>query len=830
MDNLYGLHEIQSNHRDIVGEPAFYLSQLLHQGYPVLPGFVVTDQLFWEFLQTIDWLEPLFVDLPESSLYFDINQPRQLQIIAQHLCQQLIDSHLSPSWSQPIQDSIDRLKTSALIFYPSLTTPHHLQTSGLFDSVMGWADTQKALLGLKQAYCEFFRTKSLLYWQRYKIELQDLRPVVLVQPLQSAIASGFVEIRPHCWEISSTWGLEFSLLWGESHPDIYLIHPQTGMIQQQKLGSKTILYNLKSAPDQPTKYPIPQKQFGTQNTQLPIHATLISEQQQGFSLTLKELQKLISLIQKVTGFNPAITRLDWRLLQQPQTQEPQFYLVGAKSSEIRLSSSSVISHSSPHQQHFQGVALASGKSKGTAYILTETQPIPSQLPENTVLVVPAITWDYLPLLKQTVAIVAETGGMTSHGAIVARELGIPAVCGIVNATMQIKTGESIFVDGNYGEVYVINPDYSVDQQFLKWSFQEQKPIKTPTHTNSTPLMVNISQSSSIQRLHSLPSPIDGVGLFRSELIALEILERSEYPTINSWVSQEVGDKLYDFTTWISSQKQQNFIQEMAELIHQMATILSPQPVYYRAMDLREIEQSVSGLNYFYPLLGHGESKNRKFSSQDSINRGNFLASDSPSLERLILFDLELQVLLRLYESGNKNVHLILPFIRSVEEFTIYKKRIEASELSHYPEFQVWIMAEVPSILFLLPDYVKAGVQGISIGTNDLTQLLFGIDRNQMQVFPGLYESNPALKKAIQQLIEMAKTAHIPCSICGDAPALYPQLIEDLVRWGITSISVNLDAVESTYIAIARAEKQIISNTLSSDQEHSHYKSPGLKNS
>lgn len=630
MDNFYGLHEIQSHHRDVVGEPAFYLSQLLHQGYPVLPGFVVKNQLFWEILQTIDWLQPLFVDLPKSSLYFDINQPRQLQIIAQHLCQQLIDSRLPPSWSQKIQDSIDQLKAPALIFYPSLSTPHHLQTSGLFKSVISWAGTPTALSGLKQAYCEFFRAKSLLYWQRYKIELQDLCPVVLVQPLQSTIASGFVEIRPHGWEINSTWGLEFSLLWGESHPDIYLIQPQTGIIQQQQLGSKTILYNLKSTPDQPTKYPIPQKQFAIPNTQFPIYATSISEQQQGFSLTPKQLQKLINFIQNITQFNPAITRLDWRLLPQPQTQEPQFYFVGVHCSESSPHSSSVISHSSPHQQHFQGLALASGKSQGTAYILTETQPIPSQLPENTVLVVPAITWDYLPLLKQTVAIVAEKGGMTSHGAIVARELGIPAVCGIVNATREIKMGESIFVDGNYGEVYVIKPDYPVDQKFVKRSFEPLKPTRNITYANSTPLMVNISQSSSIQRLHSLP--IDGVGLLRSELIALEILERSEYPTKNSWVSQKVGDKLYDFNTWISSQKQQKFVQEMTELIHQMAMVLSPRPVYYRSLDLREIEQSVSGLNYFYPLLGSGESKNRKLSSQDSMNRGNFPASDSPSLE------------------------------------------------------------------------------------------------------------------------------------------------------------------------------------------------------
>ena len=810
MDNFYWLHSIQLNDRNIVGEPAFYLSQLLRQGYPVLPGFVVTDKLFWEFLQTIDWLEPLFVDLSPSSPNFNINQPRKLQIIAQQLCQQLLDTHLPPSWSQQIQEIIDLLKTPALIFYPSLNTPHNILTSGLFEPGICWGDPQTALLGLKQAYCEFFRAKSLLYWQRYGIELQDLRPAVLVQPIQSVIASGFVEIRPNCWEINSIWGLEFSLLWGESHPDIYLIQPQTGIIQQQQLGSKNIIYNLKSSPEQLTKYPIPQKQFGTPISQFPISATLISEQQQIFSLTPEQLQQLIKIIQQIIQSNPAITRLDWRLFQQPQDQEPQFYIVGAKCSESSLSSNPIISDSSSNQQHFRGLALASGKSRGTAYILRETDPIPSQLPENTVLVVTAITWDYLPLLKQIVAIVAEQGGMTSHGAIVAREIGIPAVCGIVNATMRIKTGESIFVDGNYGKVYIIKQEYPVNEIFSQPSFQPQKLIEIPLNLNSTALMVNISQLSSVQRLDSLP--IDGVGLLRSELMAIEVLECSENPAINPWISKEIGSKFYNFNDWISLEKQSIFVQKMARQFHRIATILYPRPVYYRALDLREAGQSVSGLTYFYPPpppLGRGGSRDQKLSSQDGIDRDNFPASGSPSLERLALFDLELQVLLELYKSGDQNIHLILPFIRSVEEFLIYKHRIEASELINYPEFQVWIMAEVPSVLFLLPDYVKAGVQGISIGTNDLTQLLFGIDRNQMQVSPGLYERHPALKKAIQQLIEMAKNANIPCSICGDAPALYPELIEDLIRWGITSISVSLDAVESTYMAIAKAEKRII---------------------
>jgi pyruvate,water dikinase len=119
------------------------------------------------------------------------------------------------------------------------------------------------------------------------------------------------------------------------------------------------------------------------------------------------------------------------------------------------------------------------------------------------------------------------------------------------------------------------------------------------------------------------------------------------------------------------------------------------------------------------------------------------------------------------------------------------------------------MAEVPSVLFLLPEYVKAGVGGISIGTNDLTQLLLGANREQPEMATALPPSHPAVMRAIKQLISLANTAGIPCSICGDAPALYPQIIDDLVRWGITSISVNPNAVEATYRAIARAEHRLL---------------------
>ncbi len=772
---------MQPSDREIVGEQGFYLRDLLRKGHPVLPGFVVTAQFFWEFLQTIDWLEPLFVDLPESSLYFDVNQPRQLQAIAQHLCQQLLDTPLPEPWSHQIQANIEQLNTPALIFYPSLTISGAESTSSLFTSVIAWGDPQSSLFGLKQAYCELFRAKSLLYWQRCGVRLQDLQPVVLVQPLQSVQASGFVQIQPQAWEIHSTWGLEFSLLWGENQADRYRIEPQTKRVKQQHLGSKTILYDLKCSPDQPTKYPIPQKQFRTPLSKLPIDAAILSEEQQGFSLTSEQLQSLIQLIQKVVLDLPLTQGFYWRLLQSSPEKEPEFYVSGMGSPEIPIFSPVLNPEVPQCQHHFQGLGVASGQCKGIAYVLNTLESIPPQLPENTVLVVPAITWDYLPLLKQSVAIIAEQGGMTSHGAIVARELGIPAICGIVNATLQIKTGESLFVDGNRGEIYCMEQEHLINEGLLEQNFQSSS-FETYLIPNATPLMVNISQCSSIQKLQNLP--IDGVGLLRSELIAIEALSFAENQDCDLESSQKYDSNIDNFSYWIKPEKQQEFIHKIAENLNQIAQILSSQPIYYRALDLRDIHSS----------------------------NGRFSLSDFATSERIALFDLELKVLLNLYESGYKNLHLILPFIRSVEEFLMYRERIEASGLIRYSQFQIWIMAEVPSILFLLPDYVKAGVQGISIGTNDLTQLLFGIDRNQIQISPQnpmQYERNPALRKAIKQLIKQARKAKIPCSICGDAPALYPELIEDLVRWGITSISVSLDAVELTYKAIARAEKRIL---------------------
>ena len=323
------------------------------------------------------------------------------------------------------------------------------------------------------------------------------------------------------------------------------------------------------------------------------------------------------------------------------------------------------------------------------------------------------------------------------------------------------------------------------------------------------LFVNISQINSIKKAQNLP--IDGVGLLRSELMAIELLE-NRHPL---W--------------WIKQGRESELIDLMVENLTQFAAAFAPKSVFYRSFDLVLFNYSYqeknmtkkrehSSLNYpnnqdnQYSQNIHDQNLLQELSFSYKTNYYNPILGQHGTLSYMLeprLLDLEINILSTVYKLGYSNIHLILPYVSSLEEFQFCRSRIETKWKDKPNHFQIWIMAEVPSVLFLLPEYVKEGVQGIAIGTNDLTQLLLGVDREKEEIKSYFNTRNPAVMRAIKDLIFKAKSAGIPCSICGDAPALYPEIIDDLIRWGITSISVNLNAVEKTYKAIARAEQRLI---------------------
>ncbi|NER51606.1 MAG: response regulator, partial [Symploca sp. SIO1A3] len=495
---------------------------------------------------------------------------------------------------------------------------------------------------------------------------------------------------------------------------------------------------------------------------------LSEEQQQQYALDEQHLQQLIEICQKLTvEVEPAFC-LEWTIYQTEESSEPQ--------SEPQLYLTQFI----PGTKTFipelvRGIAAAGGRVTAPAQVIVGEYPNLEALIPGRILVAQMVTPDWIPLLKKAAGIVTEQGGITSHAAIIARELGIPAVVHVTGITQLIHSGELILIDGTQGEVRKLRKEEEIPQQTQEKTPNSQFPIPNSQFPIATKLLVNLSQVQSLEQVAELP--VDGVGLLRSEVMMLDVLE-NQHP-------QE----------WVKQGYKQELVERLAQQIVQFAATFAPRSILYRSSDWRSPE---------FQFLASETSTN-----QSEINPILGLRGTRRYLEDPTSFEVELAALALVYSYGYTNIQLMLPFVRAVEEFTFCRRYVEQAGLTDNPHFQLWMMAEVPSVVFMLPDYVKAGAQGISIGTNDLTQLLLAVDRDQVLSNSSLNGRHPAVLRAIQQLIVAARTAGIPCSICGQAPAQYPEIIDLLVEWGITSISVDVHDVESTYLAIARAEQRLL---------------------
>ncbi len=835
-----------------MGNKAFNLSQLLQRSYPVVAGFVVPASTFRKFLESLGESQPLLADWPHSSLYLNVDNPRQLQLVAQEIRQKIMAAALPPALASAIATAAEALQAPAMILHPSVwllskssevsrelpaerlynvedalqvgnlqvkssDQPSNVQSLEILESHTCFSHPEALTLGLKRVWAELFRAKSLFYWQRHGIGLQQLNMGVLVQPVWDAIASGILRADSAELNIQATWGIGRALTKGEVLPDSYQLQAETGTVKTRRLGSKTRAYRLGN-----------QQELFTLNESGLQTYLLSEEQQKQYALEEKYLKQLIEVSQELaTELNSAFF-LEWTIYQTPGESEPQLYLTQLTpqpSKKAEVSREVPVqrpykdqgSNLQPSPQLIRGLPAAGGRVTAPAQVMVSNYESLQTMIPGRILIAQSISPDWLPFLKQAAAIVTEQGGMTCHGAIIARELGIPAVVSAPGVTQLIQTGESLRVDGDQGEIHRLGIEKSLpvsrdvlgenlykaegsnEGEATSPTLQQPLPeMRTPTQhfdpsyaqpegfrpmennlqspvAITTQLLVNLSQPNSLERIVGLP--LDGVGLLRSELMMIDALENL-HP--NEWLRQGLKHEL---------------VARLAQLILQFAAAFAPRPVYYRSLDWRSHEfQLITGDT---SLL------------EPEVNPALGLRGTRRYLIDPTSFDLELAALGQVYACGYTNVHLLLPFVRSVEEFAFCRRRVELTALIDNPHFQLWIMAEVPSVLFLLPDYVKAGVQGISIGTNDLTQLLLAADRDQRQLGSTLDARHPAVMRAIKHLIQTARQQGIPCSICGQAPAQFPELIDSFVQWGVSSISVDLNDVQRTYSAIARAEQRLL---------------------
>ncbi|MTJ52411.1 phosphoenolpyruvate synthase, partial [Anabaena sp. UHCC 0253] len=736
MDKLYWLDQIKLQDRAKVGVQAFYLSKIQQRGYPVVPGFVVSADVLRQFLETLNSSESLIADLPHSSLHLDVDNWRQLQQVAGRLRQEIIAASIPSHWVSTIFQAARHWQKSSLILRPSLaisTNQEIRNVSGLLESVFCPCGEEEIGIALKQLWSQLFRARSLLYWRSAGISMPKINLGVLVQPVDDAIASGILNTKLSGWEIEATWGLGLAITNGEVLPDIYYIEPKTGAVIERQLGNKMLAYRLHNGV------------LPTDNLQLtPDHdyllAYLLAEsQQQEYALPEEYLQELIAVGNQLVSELGGTLTMKWTVTPESPAHDdaelstPKLYITEVSVPQAVTSS-----------VHFiQGIGAARGRIIGNAHVIFSSSQKPVQVPQGVILIAPVVTPDWFPLLHGVTGIITEQGGLTSHAAILARELGIPAVVSATGATTILQAGERLLLDGDRGEVYRLTGDGEKFPSGEMERLMDEEKVVHYQSTNlpiiATQLLVNLSQPRLIEQVQRLP--VDGVGLLRSELMMLNIL-KGKHPQ-----------------KWLLEGRKVELLEILSEQIMQFARAFSPRPIFYRSLDWRYSEQT--------------ERDSLSLSDNYSISPSSILGERGVFnyVQNPAVFELELQALATVQASGYKNINLLLPFVRTVEEFVFCRHKVEEAGLMQISQFQLWMMAEVPSVLFLLPEYIKAGVAGISIGTNDLTQLLLGVDREQGKLGKILDESHPAVMAAIAQLIKMSQDGGIPCSICGQAPVL-----------------------------------------------------------
>jgi len=387
--------------------------------------------------------------------------------------------------------------------------------------------------------------------------------------------------------------------------------------------------------------------------------------------------------------------------------------------------------------------------------------------QGDVLVASMTTPDFVPAMKRAAAIVTERGGRTCHAAIVSRELGIPCVVGVTDAMKKLPVDLEITVDGSRGNVHEGRAEAR-----LAWAKREEERYAQAADLKTrTKLYVNLAEPELAQRVSERHA--DGVGLLRAEFIVAQI---GTHPRM-----------------FVDEGRPEEYTRALADGIREFCRAFVPRPVVYRLTDFKT--------NEYANLRGGADFEPREENPMIGY-RGASRYIREPDI-----FKLEVDAI-KAVRREFTNLFVMVPFVRMPRELRDVKQLLAEHGLVRGDTFKLWMMVEVPSNVLILDKFIDIGIDGISIGSNDLTQLILGIDRDSEMLADSFDERNEAVMRGIQTAVQVANRRGITVGICGQAPSVYPELTEALVEWGITSVSVSPDTIERTREIIANAEAKL----------------------
>jgi len=771
------------------------ISKLSKKGVNIPDGFALSARAYWYFLRE----NGLDKKLREIFQKFNPENLKSLKETSRKI-RNLI---LKGSFPKDLEKEISKYYNQLSKKYGEKATDVAVRSSGTAEdlataSFAGQHETylnikgiENVLKAIKKCIASMFSERAIAYREEKGFNHLKIALSVGIQKMvRSDLASSGVMFTldtetgfQNVVLINSIWGLGEMIVKGKVTPDEFFIFKPT-----LKQGFKSII--LKNLGRKTKKY-IYRKDGGLKEVRVP------KNQQLKFSLTEEEILKLARWALLIEEHYRIPQDIEWAkdgktgelfiVQSRPETVHTPKVSKIFEEYEIKTKKAPILT----------GTAIGDKIGQGRVHIIEEVSKI-SEFKKGEVLVTKMTDPDWVPIMRIASAIITDEGGKTAHAAIVSRELGIPCIVGTQKATQVLKTGEMVTVDctqGLNGRVYLGKVSFKVKRYDLK---------KLPRL--KTKIMVNIGAPEIAFKTSFLPN--EGVGLAREEFIIVEKirvhpLALYHFKNLKSQISNLKSQNLklkniikkIDEITVEHKDKKEYFVKELAEGIAQIAAAFWPKPVIVRFSDFKT--------NEYRQLIG-GELFEPESEANPMLGwRGAARYYDEKFKPAFLM---ECQAIKRVRDVfGLKNVKVMIPFCRTVEEGKKVLELMKKAGLEKGKDgLEVYVMCEIPSNVVLAEEFLEI-FDGYSIGSNDLTQLILGIDRDAATLQKIGDERNKAVREMIKKVIKICKQKKKYCGICGQAPSDYPEFAEFLVKEGIESISLNPDTVIKTIIKLAKPQ-------------------------
>ena len=760
----------------IVGGKNASLGEMINSGLPVPPGFAVTAFSYERYIQEKKIAEQIYKIIKETVT--NPNDPKQYDVASKKI-RELIEKTPMP---KDIEDAIRstyrdlnkrlELKNTFVAVRSSATAEDLPDASfaGQQETYLNVKGADDLIDKVRKCWSSLFTPRAIFYRNEKGFPHEKVFISVGVQKMVNSGCAGVMfTINPVTGNrdeivIEGNYGLGETVVSGAVNPDDFVIDKATTTIKERRISRKTVEY------------------IRDPTTGKTVHLEIPTERQKITCIEDRELLTLAELAKRIEKHYGKPMDIEWAIDQDLSYPQNMFIVQARPETVFGIKEMEAPKMEDTRAQEqlkvvVRGISAGRrGYGIGKATVVLNPDDANRDMKKGDILVTGMTDPDFVPFMKMASAIVTDKGGITSHAAIVSRELNIPCVVGTETATQIMKTGKEYTVDSRNGVIYegilaqAVQPTAANNGGVMQVA--EAAPV------TATKIYMNLGTPEMIEQYKNLP--FEGIGLMRTEFILASAIGTHPMAFVDAGQSQQFVDKL-------------------ADGISTVARAIQPKPVVVRLSDFKTNE---------YRGLKGGEKYE--------------IVEENPMLgwrgcSRYIskwydkAFRLECQAIKKCRtEWALKNVYVMLPMVRTLWEAKAVLQLMKEEGLERNKDFKIWFMAETPSIGIMADEFSKL-VDGFSIGSNDMTQGVLMIDRDSERLGQMGYfdERDPAVKRIIAHLIKAAHENGCTVSICGEGPSNLPDFAEFLVRVGIDSISVNNDAVVVTRKHVASVEQKII---------------------